>query len=555
VKAPALGEAATHLPRLVPCANSLAALARLPLAAAWEQIRLDPACVVLIVREAPSLLTTAANAFFPTLIRHPAVLEGAVHYLDPAGHVDWNLPAVAPIYQSCVRYARLAGHFAEKSGCCDPDNAWVAGLLAPLGWLAVCSVDPSAAVACREAPDFASAASAVQRRLWGFDQAGIARRLARRWRLPPWLAAVVGYLGLPLDTAQNLGAEPNLFRIVQLAVALAERRCPLLRLDVHADPKVLAASFALSPDDVAEGVDAIGRQPEPSRQWLPTDRFPLLRDLLVVSAENRRLTDGPELERLESDLDHLQQALHSQQGSEAARLRAQKLEALAEFAAGAGHEINNPLAVISGQAQYLLGHEAEPARQQALQRIIDQAQRIHEILSELMQFARPPRPQKQPVDLAGLLRDVSLSLGELANHRRVQLICPDPEQPITLVADPRQVRTALVCLLRNAIEAAPAEGWAAVRLDLSAPGRLNLVVEDSGSGPTPAQREHLFDPFYSGRQAGRRRGLGLPTAWRLAREHGGDVYFDDSSPGPTRFVLTLPWQVSGNGSVSAGMTG
>ena len=63
-----------------------------------------------------------------------------------------------------------------------------------------------------------------------------------------------------------------------------------------------------------------------------------------------------------------------------------KLEALAEFAAGAAHEINNPLAVISGQAQYLLGHEAETVRQQSLQKIISQVQRIHLVLTELMQL-------------------------------------------------------------------------------------------------------------------------------------------------------------------------
>jgi len=69
---------------------------------------------------------------------------------------------------------------------------------------------------------------------------------------------------------------------------------------------------------------------------------------------------------------------------------------------------------------------------------------------------------------------------------------------------------------------------------------VSVVVEDSGPGPTALDREHLFDPFYSGRRAGRGSGLGLPTAWQLARQHGGDVRFDASETGPTRFVLTLP---------------
>jgi signal transduction histidine kinase len=68
-----------------------------------------------------------------------------------------------------------------------------------------------------------------------------------------------------------------------------------------------------------------------------------------------------------------------------------------------------------------------------------------------------------------------------------------------------------------------------------------VFVEDSGPGPAPEQRPHLFDPFYSGRSAGRGRGLGLPLAWRLARQQGGDVSLEPARPGqPTRFVLSLP---------------
>jgi signal transduction histidine kinase len=94
--------------------------------------------------------------------------------------------------------------------------------------------------------------------------------------------------------------------------------------------------------------------------------------------------------------------------------------------------------------------------------------------------------------------------------------------------------------VRNAIEAAPADGWAGLRLDTTDQGRVELIVEDNGPGPAPNQREHMFDPFYSGRQAGRGHGLGLPIAWRLARQIGGDVRFDDVPNGPTRFVLSLP---------------
>jgi signal transduction histidine kinase len=302
----------------------------------------------------------------------------------------------------------------------------------------------------------------------------------------------------------------------------------------------------------------------------------LLPDLLRLAAENRRWREGVHggvgPQRLEDTVDELHRALADQRAGEAERLRAQKLSALAEFAAGAAHEINNPLAVISGQAQYLLkqlsvangrwamgdgavedDRENRKAKlEHPLQTIIAQTQRVHQILRELMQFARPPRPRAQPVHLPVLIREVATALGELAAQRHVQLRIEvegncevrspprDPVPPPTALADAAQVRTALTCLLRNAVEAAPAEGWAAVRLELRPPDQIEVVVEDSGQGPQPHERELLFDPFYSGRQAGRGRGLGLPTAWRLAREQGGDLRFAGLPTGPTRFVLTLP---------------
>src|SRR5205807_9145515 len=129
--------------------------------------------------------------------------------------------------------------------------------------------------------------------------------------------------------------------------------------------------------------------------------------------------------------------------------------------------------------QYLLPQEVEPARQKALTTIINQAQRIHQVLSDLMQFARPARPQKQTLNVTNLVREVTLSLQDMAGQRQVRLVCPEPEHPLHLVADPRQIHIALTCLLRNAIEAAPPEGWAGVRLE-TGPDRLDLVVEDSG---------------------------------------------------------------------------
>ncbi len=526
-----LGEAAANLSWLSPCAASLVALTRSGGSeggrAVWEEVRFDPGCVLLLIRHALPRGAPSGLAFFPALVRDPAPLEAAARQLAQPGpgFVDWDQPACRAVYETSLACARLAFLLAEKTECCDPDNAWAAGLLAPLGWLALCAAAP--------------AAIRDPKAVSGFDPAALARRLSRFWELPAWLGAVTGHLGLPVEVARDLGADPGLFRVAQLAVGLAGQQGSSLALAVGAEPATLAAELGLSAAEVEELKGAAGRLPPRPLRWEPPASVALLPDLLRLAAENRRLANGPGVARLHEDIDALQRAVEGQRAGEAGRLQALKLRALAEFAAGAGHEINNPLAVISGQAQYLLGREADPARRRALQTVISQANRIHHTLTELMQFARPTAPKPQPVDVATLLREVADGLRDLAEQRQVRLLVAEPASPLAVNADPGQALVALRCLVRNALEAAPPEGWASVRAEAGEEA-VEFVVEDSGAGPSAADREHFFDPFYSGRKAGRGRGLGLPTAWRLAREQGGDVHHEACGPGPTRFTLRLP---------------
>jgi signal transduction histidine kinase len=560
VRPAAPAEAVAELPWLCPGADALRALARADGAACWAAVRHDPATVLLAARRAEAFHTPAAP-FPPSCLHDPALLETVLRHLREhpgRGFVDWGGEGRA-VHQAALRYARGARHLAEQTGRCDPEHAWAAGLLAPLGWLAVAAADPGAAAACLADPDHARQPIATQRRHWGLDAAALARRAARRWSLPDWVAAVAGRLGLDAETASGFGAEPELFRVVQAAVALVQEGGGGLGLEVGTTPSEAAASLGVKRSEMGPGVE---EEAAPGPFHDPAG-VPLLPDLLALALENRRLRAAPAVRRLEAEVDGLHDALREARASEAERLRAQKLESLAEFAAGAGHEINNPLAVISGQAQFLLNKlrgprsrlveneigdatDGEPVlpslaaadAEAPLRKIIEQAQRVHLILRDLMQFARPPRPHRQGFDLGELVREVAASLDDLAGQRRVRLIFVPPGGPVPLHADPSQVRTAVTCLLRNAVEAAPADGWAGVRLE-AGEDRVEVVVEDNGAGPPAPQREHLFDPFYSGRSAGRGRGLGLPTAWRLAREQGGDVRFVSLPDGPTRFVLSL----------------
>jgi signal transduction histidine kinase len=551
-----LGEAAMELPWLAPSVASLTLIARSPILSVWSKVRSDPGIVLLSAQ----LFDSASHSLHDTTFLE-TILQHEAHF--PMGHTDWNLPGPADVHQVCCTLASLASQLAEKKGC-DPQQAWIAGFLAPLGWLATTAADAGKITYYHDLTQSLTDVAAWQRQAWGHDHAALTRRLCRSWRLPSWLSSILGNLRMPVGVAQRLGAEPMLFQIVQLSVLELQQRDCGLGLSVGADRQELLRAFGLPGVDLKTMADAAIEPQSSDCVWESPAQHPLVGELLRLALENRRTNDACWIERLQRDLEQLQATLEHQVADEHTRLHAMKLAALAEFAAGAGHEINNPLAVISGQAQYVLkqmdwlsvpAEEIENVTEYldnirvkitpSLHKIVGQTQRIHSILTELMQFARPSQPKQQTISARSVIQDAFGALEEFAHSHHVRLIGPEMDDDERIHADPAQTRAALIGLLRNAIEAAPEAGWTKVRLKKNDRRQLEIIVEDNGVGPPTTQREHLFDPFFSGRSAGRGRGMGLPTAWRLARQQGGDVWFAGIHSGVTRFVMTLPLACEG----------
>ncbi len=220
-------------------------------------------------------------------------------------------------------------------------------------------------------------------------------------------------------------------------------------------------------------------------------------------------------------------------------LQQEKLSALAEFAAGAGHEINNPLTVIAGRAQLFLQEETHPERRRALALINAQAMRVYEMIADLRLFARPPQPELQTVALVELVDGLIAELAPAAAQEDIALEREGDAGPLWVVADPTQLSVAVRALCQNAIEAIGAGGRIRIEL-VRGRGEVEIRVCDDGPGiPAPA-REHIFDPFYSARQAGRGLGLGLSKCWRIITNHGGRIELEDQPGGGTSFLITLP---------------
>lgn len=212
-------------------------------------------------------------------------------------------------------------------------------------------------------------------------------------------------------------------------------------------------------------------------------------------------------------------------------------EALAEFAAGAGHEINNPLAIIAGRAQQLLVAEADPAKRQSLATILAQAHRIRDMIGDLMTFARPPEPQPRACDLAELVESVLAEWRPPFEANGISFEI-SVSQPAIAYCDRDQIGVALAELFRNALEASPPNHFINVMIHPSKDSILCEIV-DQGGGFSPEQREHAFDPFFSGRQAGRGLGFGLPKAWKIITLAGGTIEIDTAGR-ETRVRVQLP---------------
>jgi len=219
-------------------------------------------------------------------------------------------------------------------------------------------------------------------------------------------------------------------------------------------------------------------------------------------------------------------------------MRDAKSASLKQFAYGLSHEINNPLANINARAQGLMSNESEPAKKVALQKIIDQTMRAHEMVADLMFYAHPPSPNLAEVNLAALLAKVADQAGPSIAGRGIEICVVQADQTKTtfktttqtqtfsLTADRAMLTEAVRALVRNSIEAIGCDG----RVELECSFRVELskkiaviLVRDSGPGLSDEARRHAFDPYFSGREAGRGLGVGLCRVERIATLHGGGV--------------------------------
>lgn len=236
--------------------------------------------------------------------------------------------------------------------------------------------------------------------------------------------------------------------------------------------------------------------------------------------------------------------------AEEAASRARAMASLGEITAGAAHEMNNPLAVISGNIQLLAKSLKGPSDQKAMSAIVKATERLSDLIRSLHLFASPSPPIRQETDLNDLVaracRDARERSGMMSAHSS-RVASPalsiravvDAQTRFALV-DPKHISGALVELVCNAIESR-AKSVIELRITASPVDDLLVIsVRDDGRGMTPEELNHACDPFFSARPAGRAQGLGLAKVRQYARLHGGDLTLISTIDQGTTATITIP---------------
>jgi len=233
-------------------------------------------------------------------------------------------------------------------------------------------------------------------------------------------------------------------------------------------------------------------------------------------------------------------------------LRSDKLAALGTLIAGIAHEINNPLGIIAGYSEALLGR-AEDRKLRALEAFEDFPEylatihkeifRCKEILRSLLEFARPQRATVRELDINELLKEVILLVTHRAKrlHHRLE---EDLNREIPkILAEAGSLRQLFMNIIMNAMYYTPEGGEIRIesnREELAGTPMIRVAISDSGSGIPEENIGKVFDPFFTTKPVGEGTGLGLSISHRIVKEHEGRIEVSSPAGGGATFTVWLP---------------
>jgi len=278
----------------------------------------------------------------------------------------------------------------------------------------------------------------------------------------------------------------------------------------------------------------------------PVPNSPAEHDVSIIfNEQSQKIAQSVELFRTRNRLELYTRHLEELVEERTRQLQvAQRFAVIGELATMIGHDMRNPLQVITNM-QYLLDmrmqkmtkDESDILHRYGIPDIFDrietEIQYLNKIISDLQDYAREVNPEKSRINLKTFFEDL------------IQKISPPPsiliqkeiESDAAISLDPHLLTRVMENLINNAIQAMEHGGTLTLTSHISK-DNLIITIRDTGTGISPESQPRIFDPLYTTKPKG--TGLGLSVTRRLIEAHGGKISLIETSPGGTTFEVTLP---------------
>lgn len=220
--------------------------------------------------------------------------------------------------------------------------------------------------------------------------------------------------------------------------------------------------------------------------------------------------------------------------------QAERLAGIGLLASGVAHEINNPLAIIRGNAELLeMSAGLDASDQSEVETIIRQVGRVERIVSNLLTFARTKKKVVRPIRIEGLLNDILDQIGHQIPLASFRIEQDYQAAGCDLEGDEDQLRQVFTNLVVNSLQAMETGGALKVSTMVRGEGgRCSVTIGDSGPGIPAEIQAKLFTPFFTTKPRG--TGLGLAVSYGIVKDHGGDIRVESEAGQGARFIVELP---------------
>ena len=225
-------------------------------------------------------------------------------------------------------------------------------------------------------------------------------------------------------------------------------------------------------------------------------------------------------------------------------IQSEKMAALGQLSAGIAHEIRNPLTSIKIFIQSLEKEmDSDENQKEDFRIIMKEIDRINEMITRFLNFARPEEPLFQKIRVGELIKDTVNLLAVKLKNGGIHLDLSLTEEYPPMDGDPKQLAQVVLNLLLNAVEAMPQGGTLTIRSAVKVNPDdlkefLQLIIKDTGHGISEKDRPYLFDPFFTTKSGG--TGLGLSIVYSIIQQHNGRIEVESVFGKGSSFILSLP---------------